>query len=82
MTSIARWCRSKRFRIVGGRSLLLWAAIVHALLLNNVSRAWLESLHALPARPILVATLVHGIITSLLAVAATGRGGSIGPAAA
>ena len=60
--------------VASAGSLLLWTAIVHALLLNSVTRAWLESIHALPTRPILVSTLVHGVVAALLAAAATGRG--------
>jgi hypothetical protein len=59
--------------IVGIGSLLSWAALVQALLINGPIRGWLAGIQWLPSQPILVATVAEGIIMALLAAAAMGR---------
>jgi hypothetical protein len=54
--------------IVGCGSLLLWAALVQALAFNGAIRGWLAALPSLIERPVLIATLIHGLITSVAAL--------------
>jgi hypothetical protein len=53
--------------VTWGGSALLWAALVHALAWNRSIDGLLERLTLAPERPILVATLLHGIVAMLIA---------------
>jgi hypothetical protein len=53
---------------------LLWLGLVHAFAWNSSVRHVLESVHLMPARPVLTATLVHAVVTALVALAAGWRG--------
>ncbi len=53
--------------VTWGGSALLWAALIHALAWNQSIDGLLQRLTLAPERPILVATLLHGVVTMLIA---------------
>jgi hypothetical protein len=59
--------------VAAAGSFLLWAGLVQVLRLNTTARTLLDGLGWLPARPILVATLGHAVLTAAVALVATGR---------
>jgi hypothetical protein len=55
-------------------SALLWLGLVHGVAWNDFVRHALDAIGLLPARPVLCATLIHGVLAGLVALVAAGRG--------
>ncbi len=65
--------RGLQLALAGAGSALLWVALVQALALNPMIREWFRANHMPLARPVLIATILHGVLTAILAAAMTGR---------
>ena len=55
-------------------TLLLWAALTQAFFFNETTRGWLAAINLLPNRPMVAATLMHGVLTAVVAALIVGRG--------
>lgn len=71
LVAAAPFARRAELAICG--SFIGWLALIQALVLNTVIRTWLAELGWLPTRPLLVATLAHGLLASVLALIASWR---------
>jgi hypothetical protein len=70
----------ERGEVAGVGSFVFWLALLQALAFNTTVRTWLADVGGLPARPVLMATLVHAIVNALVSLLATGRHALASPA--
>lgn len=68
----------KRREITACGAFVFWLALVQSLAMNPLIRGWLADDSLFRARPVLMATLVHGLITALAAIVAMSKNFSAG----